>query len=609
MGASLRHRIRQTFVALLFSVLGCTSKQNEKPSYLIIAVEKLPFTGTLCSQTVTVDQSQEAFDLLCKEAIRFTHMYTPSTQSQASLVSAMTGLYPNEHKVWHNGNVYLSESVKTAAETFYELGFRTSFFTGGGAIWRKSGLVQGFTYFDDTFPVHWNSYYRPARKSFEAFLGWLDDSPNQSYFSVIYVPDLLFPSIATQDEEGIKRESTYDGQYKSLLEALGYISKSLKQRGLWHSTNIILMGLNGRGKEFRKDEIDAYNLYSENTQVAFYFKPSSKKRDLGHSWKVDYNYSLVDLGFSFFVQHGLQPNESMFVRKNILAKEYSEADSERWLMVESAWPQWKSFSSSRFSLRNGHRNFIFDEKIRVYNNLIDQLESNPLQLSWSDVNEVDLQSWIQTLSLKPWQHIDDMKILKWKLGRRLWDPFDLGQSPQEFFSIFEATQDLQVMEWLATLAIKQQQWSWLLQAGQSAKNEEWIFVAKYNMGNLTNEDWQNLKEPCFLQFLNEENPIKHRISPAVCRDPQLELMYKWVNDKTAAKETHRELFIRHYLERNISENIYKLNYIADLSWDVSLRYPAGPSLSDLILSLNKYKTYYTVIKRRMELVQYEKVVY
>ncbi|MCB0347968.1 MAG: sulfatase-like hydrolase/transferase [Bdellovibrionales bacterium] len=600
---------RQTFVALLLCVLGCSSGQNEKPSYLLIAVEKLPFSGSLCSQTITAEQSKDAFDLLCNEAIRFTHMYTPSTQSQAALTSVLTGLYPNEHKVWHNGNVYLKESYVTAPELLYKNGWRTALFSGGGAIWRKSGLAQGFNYFDDTFPMHWNSYYRPAKKSMDAYFDWLDDNPNKPFFAVIYLPDLLFPSISTQDEEGLKRESTYEGQYRSLLDSLGYVSSALKKRDLWHKTNIIVFGLNGKGEDFRRNEMDAYNLHSENTKVAFYFKPSGKKRDLGHSWKVDYNYSLVDLGHSLFAQNNLPPNDSMFVFKNIFSKDYSEADSNRWIMIESAWPQWKNFSTSRFSLRNGNYNYIFDENIYKYNNLIDQLETNPQVLKWDESLDTNIQFWINSLNIKPWEHIDEMKIQKWKLARKLWDPFDLEQNPKDFFSIFESTQDIQVMEWLATLAIKQGKWNLLLQAGEATNNILWIFTAKFNLGTLKNSDWEQIHDECFLQFLRYENPIKNRISSVVCSDTQVELLYKWIHGKTQNKDNFRELFIRNNLERSISDSMYKLNYIADLSWDMSLRYPAGPSMSDLILSLNKYRTYYTVIKRRMELVQYEKVVY
>ncbi len=599
----------QTFVALLLCVLGCSHDQSEKPSYLLVAVEKLPFTASLCSQTLTVDQSKEAFDLLCNEAIRFTHMYTPSTQSQAALASVLTGLYPNEHKVWHNGNVYLKESFVTAPELLFKKGWRTAFFSGGGAIWRKSGLAQGFSFFDDTFPMHWNSYYRPAKKSLNAYFDWLDNEPSKPFFAVVYLPDLLFPSISTQDEDGLKRESTYDGQYGSLLDSLGYLSSALKKRDLWHKTNIIIFGLNGKGENFRKNEMDAYNLHSENTKVAFYFKPSDKKRDLGHSWKVDYNYSLVDLGHSLFVQNDMQPNDSMFVLKNIFNKDYSETDSDRWIMVESAWPQWKNYSTSRFSLRNGNYNYIFDEKIYKYNNLTDQLETNPQITNWGEPLDSKIQSWVNSLGIKAWDHIDEMKILKWKLARKLWDPFDLEQDPKDFFNIFEATQDIQIMEWLATLAIKQEKWDLLLQTGKAANNPLWVFTAKFNLGLLNTTDWESLHEPCFLQFLQSENPIKNRISPVSCADPQLELLYKWVNERTQRRDKFRELFIRHYLEQSISDSMYKLNYIADLSWDMSLRYPAGPSVSDLILSLNKYRTYYTVIKRRMELVQYEKVVY
>jgi arylsulfatase A-like enzyme len=120
---------------------GCSWRSNEKPSFLIIAVEGLNSESIDCAN---LDEDfEKGLGVLCAEGVRFTHAYTPSTQSQATLASILTGLYPKSHGVWHNGNTFLSENTMSVARVAVSKGYRTAFFRevrpfGENQAWRKA---------------------------------------------------------------------------------------------------------------------------------------------------------------------------------------------------------------------------------------------------------------------------------------------------------------------------------------------------------------------------------------------------------------------------------------------------------------------------------------
>src|SRR5690606_4081404 len=145
------------------------------------------------------------FKDVCEDMIRFTHAYTPSTMSQASVASLLTGKYPFEHGVWNNGSSFLSAKFKTSAEVAFEKGYRTAFVTGGPPIWRKSGFEQGFEYFDDNIFVDYGKYYRPSFENLRVLQDWLSGVGRDNFYSFVYLPDLQFPEVPTVDNDGYAR--------------------------------------------------------------------------------------------------------------------------------------------------------------------------------------------------------------------------------------------------------------------------------------------------------------------------------------------------------------------------------------------------------------------
>ncbi|MGE0528868.1 MAG: sulfatase-like hydrolase/transferase, partial [Bdellovibrionales bacterium] len=156
-------------VALFVSVLmsSCDLNRESRPSVLVIAVEGLGFESLNCDSVESGDLNLEGLRAFCEEAVRFTHAYATSTLAQPNLASLMTGLYPLDHGVRHNGSDFLSARFKTVAEGALTRGYHTSFISGGPPVWRKSGLAQGFEVFDDSIDLAPGLYYRPAEEVFQ----------------------------------------------------------------------------------------------------------------------------------------------------------------------------------------------------------------------------------------------------------------------------------------------------------------------------------------------------------------------------------------------------------------------------------------------------------
>ncbi len=189
-----------------------------RPSVLVLMVENLGFNAFSCGDS-SAPPDDVLFESFCEESVRFTHAYTPSTMSQAAAASLLTGLYPREHGVRHNGPQGLSATQVSVAEVAKAAHFKTSFFSGGPPIFRRSGFSQGFDVFDDSIGLTLKNLYRPALSVVNLFLDWQKMSaPKGEFVSFLFFADVQFVDQPTVDDLGEVRESSYEGQVAEVSE-------------------------------------------------------------------------------------------------------------------------------------------------------------------------------------------------------------------------------------------------------------------------------------------------------------------------------------------------------------------------------------------------------
>lgn len=584
------HKIILTLSILLLSLvqIGCTSQIKE--SILIIAVDGLSSTDVSCNQT---DDLSSGFQILCHESVRFTHAFTTSTLAVPAMTSVLTGLFPYQHKVRHNSQPAAAPELELVSELAIQKGYRTSFYSGGAPILRKSGLQQGFEIFDDNFNPSFSSLHRPFIDNVGFFLNWVEDEvKNDAFLSVLYVPDLRYTQVATSNEMGDLRNLSFESQLEELNENLHFLIQRLKKIGRWEKTTLILVGLKGRGQN-RSQEINPLNLHSENTQVALFIKPTQpKKRDRAINWKVDLNVSIADIGAT--VKELLKIPESTQNSKNgpaaLSLLPYTKNTSEEWkndrtLLVESGWATWKKLGSVRMAFIQDQYLYIHDNKSQLYNTLVDRFENNRLPLSQeSNLYLVDsFEKIAEKNHMQPFWPVPGEIIAKLRLPYPLWahpgKDKDLYPEVQKLLKKYPG--DLDLSEWTAALALSLKDWEQLKSLGTFYQNPLWKYVAEKNLGLKTEE----VTDSCFKLLSLPAESLKDVYKD--CNDTLfLEFVdYTRATERGLNKETQFKKLERSYKIHLLDQTIRKVNIGLNLVWDVNHERQWRPSRVDLALAL------------------------
>lgn len=398
-------------VGLAMGLTSCSFSQKPKENFLIIAVEELGSQQINCLRDERTGV-KSGIDQLCPQSVKFSHMYTTSTMSAPAMASLLTGLYPFEHKLRNNGSDFLSAELETIAEIAVKKGYSTAFFSGGAPLLRKTGLQQGFSVFDDFVNPSYTLLYRNSRNTFQAFSRWLKNLESEAFFSVIYVPDLLFTKTETKNEFGEARNLSYESQLEEFDEALFWLIHDLKQQKKLDTLNLVVVGLNGPGMGIRRSELKASNLLSDRVQVGMLFKPNQKiSRDQPLQWSIDENVSLADLGMTFKewltdLPETTPPLLPRISLKKSLEKAQSPSEGQRWILVENAWNKWQKSGKIRYSLRQQHFVYVHDQPAKIYNSLLDPLEQMSISGSTSPL-VADAKSIMSDLQFEPFQKSEE----------------------------------------------------------------------------------------------------------------------------------------------------------------------------------------------------------
>lgn len=586
-------------ISITSFLISCDWRSSLRPSVLVVAVEGLSSELFFCGEADS--EFSEGLGVLCEEGVRFTHAFTPSTMSQASLTSLMTGRYPTETGVVQNGMQFLSEKYVTAAEAALDKGYRTSFFSGGAPIWSKSGLDQGFEIFEDNQSILFSKPYREAAQNFNYFLNWYDDQKDgRPFFSVIYLSDLQYPQFITVNDHGQERAMGRDSQLREINESFANFVNKLKQKKIWDNTFIIFTGLNGILSEGRENEIVTTNLHVESTQVLLMIKSARKSRDLGINWAIDANVSLVDVGATLFDLLGLSSynrskNETLNVISLLptLTKPQVNWSRDRLILLESAWPGWRGVGTTRFALRKGNLLYIHDQIPRVYNTLTDRFEAQPLHLDEKTkyAAPMDMQIFFKENGLQSWSGLPMGLIEK----IRLYQDISLRQTVHGDTRIGDIKNrlsrlirqriwDKQLVGWLAQIALEEKDWALLEELGTEHFYPIWVYVAK----RLRGETLVPPQEACWERLFKNNIRANQRHE---CEDQEFRAFTEMESATDASKKARLlDKFIRLYIYAEIDEQLASLNFQNGLSWDVNVNVPAQPRLSKLALMLPEYKS-------------------
>jgi arylsulfatase A-like enzyme len=587
-----------TLVGLLGLALflgGCQFRGGTQPSVLVVMVGDLGFGAFSCGEGDVPKSS--GFQVFCDEAVRFTHAYVPSVLGQPNVASLLTGRYPHEHGVRHNGPGYLPAREVTVFEVALDAGFRTSFFSGGPPVWRRGGFNQGVEAFDDSVPLQQGRLYRTASTIAGMFVNWLDgEAQRQRFFSFLFFPDPQFTDATTTNALGEVRESSYQSQIDEIDDALGFLAREMKKRKVWDSTDVILVGTGAAPSLSRLDEHPQMNLFSESTRTTLMIKPSRKTRDGPFNWKIDPNVSLVDVGVTLFDLIGkpkAKATSGAVSLRSALKGPEVEWPLDRMIVSESAWARWRGVGSLRGAVRQEQYLFLYDDPDRLFDTLTDNFEKTPLPFFESTSRRSRYSTYLRALGFEPWRAMDRFEVEKSALARELWRDKPLAAETMDRLRQLAKRypDDQELRNWRALLALRQSDWTELKAVATKPLQATWAYVAARNLG----EKVAVPDEVC-LSFLK---PGEKGRLPKTCSSEGIRELLAWADESASEKEKTRaqEVFWRLYSAKLTAMRIAESNYVAAMPWDTSIRVLTPDSL-ELILALPEMKKQRQALRAR-----------
>lgn len=562
MHLTLRLKILLFQTALLLTA--CTpwgENLSEKPHVIVIAVESLSFDDASCVEEVEDDN---LFSDICKESLRFTHFYTPSTLSQPALASLLTGLTPTEHKVLHNGGQGIPVPLETAPEKALKAGYRTAFFSGGPPVLSKSGFQQGFEIFDDDF-LKEDQMFVPAQQTLRKAAQWLGEQKSSGFVSV-YLADMQFPGASTFTDEGKERGKGAMSQREELAESIAEFFNTLKAKKLWTKTYVMIVGLNGEPLLPRKGILWRENLYRENMHVPLFLKTP---RPLGETRSFDGLLTMKDAGQLLFRILDSRVSET----ESVLQKLDEWTDSPyQYIEARSDWRSWWFGLAPEISLRTYDYLIFPRQEMVLYHSLVDKNEMIPLK-----------ESQVES---------DNLRWLKYRFGESYDKDFEMKNDIYDFLQYLRVEKQSKATDILANLpkGATPGGLTALLRADRALKMGDWAELGKIDSAiykyvaakNGSGDQKITLTHSCDRLFYDSKRPTLLR----KCRDSLFLALLDWEKRREASDSLYWEKsFVRKYRFYIEYKRIAYMNLNLELNWDVDVSDLIGPSLAELYLSL------------------------
>ncbi len=245
---------------LLLSILVCwlqvccdaktSGKSQERPNVLLITIDtlradRLPLYGYEKGKTPHLD----AF---ASQGVVFDKVAAHTPITLPSHTSILTGLYPPQHGVRSNGGFYVHDNLTTMAEILKKKRYQTAAFVSAFVLDSRFGLDQGFDHYDDDLVDGRRRFSkfgvkdRRAENTVSRVINWIDKKrAAKSPFFVwthLYDPHFRYEP----PEPFLSRfEDPYDGEIAYTDREIGRLLDTLKDRGLYDNTLIIVTGDHG----------------------------------------------------------------------------------------------------------------------------------------------------------------------------------------------------------------------------------------------------------------------------------------------------------------------------------------------------------------------------
>jgi len=201
-------------------VVGCKSEEDPRPPVILISLDTLRadhvgFMGYPRETTPFLDE-------LTAESVVFDQAYTTMSWTLIAHMSLLTGLYPEQHKVWTPESV-LPESVETLAQRLKKLGYHNMGFHFPGWLDPDYGFGRDF----DVYLSHDN--LKQAGANIRAAMA--KRPKDKPYFLFIHLFDIHNKPVLRKPSPLYRSPAPYDEMF---MEGANELLKDTVSYELWH---------------------------------------------------------------------------------------------------------------------------------------------------------------------------------------------------------------------------------------------------------------------------------------------------------------------------------------------------------------------------------------
>lgn len=204
------------FVAVIGSAAIGWWYARESPPHqgpiLLVSIDGVPATDLSAYGAQKSDTP--AIDALANESVVFERAYTHSPQSLPAHVSLLTGRLPIDHGVRDDAGFSLAADTSTLAELLRNRGFATGAAVSSFLLQARTGIGQGFSFFDDEMPSGPSeeiaAVERGGSQTIDVAERWMNGQSGQRFFLFVQVPGRDADAAVMRLTGALKQHGIYD---------------------------------------------------------------------------------------------------------------------------------------------------------------------------------------------------------------------------------------------------------------------------------------------------------------------------------------------------------------------------------------------------------------
>lgn len=303
-------------------------------------------------------------DALAQRGTLFEQTFCQVPITLPSHATILTGKYPRQHGISHNGRERLASDQITLAHLARDAGYKTGAFVAAFVLDARFGLGQAFDVYADDMetndrsnnPLEWE---QPANVVTDRALTWLETVKSTPFFCWVHYFDPHDPYAPPADFKNVGADP-YDGEIAFMDSQLRRLTDWLAKSGLEDSTLVVVVGDHGESFGEHKEVGHTLFLYDTNIHVPMIFA-HPKLIETGHrvstvvetldvfstiaelqNWKVPQGVagrSLVPALQGKQLDPGRAYSESLYGMRTYGWCEQRSLTTDRWKYISSVKPE------------------------------------------------------------------------------------------------------------------------------------------------------------------------------------------------------------------------------------------------------------------------------